>query len=41
MHFRGGRLATFVTDLRLDLPCTAVIAGKTGQLVLGPPFWSE
>ncbi len=32
MHFAGGRVATFVTDLRVDLPCTADIAGTQGLI---------
>ena len=32
LHFSGGRLANFVTDLRVDLPCDAVVIGTEGSI---------
>ncbi len=32
LNFSGGRVATFVTDLRVDLPNSAYIAGTEGTL---------
>lgn len=32
MLFSDGRVASFVTDLRVDLPCSAAIAGTEGTI---------
>jgi len=39
LYFSGARTATFVTDLRVDLPCEAHIATTGGQVKIHAPFW--
>ena len=34
-----GRMATFNTDLRVDLPCTASVATTGGLVTAEAPFW--
>ena len=39
LYFSGSRMATFVTDLRVDLPCEAHISTPNGQVKVAAPFW--
>jgi len=39
LYFPGSRMATFITDLRVDLPCEAHISTTTGQVKIAAPFW--
>ena len=39
LYFSEDRMATFNTDLRVDLPNTASIAGTQGQIRIGSQFW--
>jgi len=39
LYFSGSRMATFITDLRVDLPCEAHISTTTGQVKIAAPFW--
>ena len=39
LYFSGSRMATFITDLRVDLPCEAHISTTTGQIKIAAPFW--
>ena len=40
LYFSGSRMATFITDLRVDLPCEAYISTTGGQVKVAAPFWS-
>ena len=39
LHFPQYRMATFNTDLRVDLPNTAFMAGTGGSIQIGSQFW--
>ena len=39
LHFPQYRMATFDTDLRVDLPNTAFMAGTEGSIQIGSQFW--
>jgi len=39
LYFSGSRMATFITDLRVDLPCEAYISTSGGQIKVAAPFW--
>lgn len=39
LYFSNSRMATFVTDLRVDLPCEAYISTTGGQVKVCAPFW--
>eukprot|EP00090_Calanus_glacialis_P011589 TRINITY_DN19969_c0_g1_i1.p1 TRINITY_DN19969_c0_g1~~TRINITY_DN19969_c0_g1_i1.p1 ORF type:complete len:334 (-),score=99.93 TRINITY_DN19969_c0_g1_i1:36-1037(-) len=39
LYFSGSRMATFITDLRVDLPCEAHISSSGGQVKVAAPFW--
>merc|ERR1719150_638591 len=39
LYFPDYKMATFNTDLRVDLPNTAHIAGTEGLLKIGSQFW--
>eukprot|EP00092_Neocalanus_flemingeri_P010904 GFUD01011744.1.p1 GENE.GFUD01011744.1~~GFUD01011744.1.p1 ORF type:complete len:334 (+),score=122.08 GFUD01011744.1:85-1086(+) len=39
LYFSGSRMATFITDLRVDLPCEAYISTTGGQVKVAAPFW--
>ena len=39
LQYPGNRTATFVTDLRVDMPCEATVHGKEGAIRLGRKWW--
>ena len=39
LYFSCSRMMTFITDLRVDLPCEAYISTTGGQVKLNAPFW--
>lgn len=40
LHFSNQRMATFNTDLRIQLPNQGIIAGTNGYITVGGPFWA-